>query len=109
MAQLLEPKSLGSNGRRLSQLFRAQHDLPYNMLESSFMQFSTAEAVLAYDQSLAAVEYIHDTYGMGDLQRILQRLGEGSTPEGAVRTTIHSNYAQLEGEVGKFLASKYGD
>ena len=109
MAQLLEPKSLGSNGRRLGQLFHAQHELPYNMLESSFMQFSTGEAVLAYDQSLAAVEYIHDTYGMGDLQRILQRLGEGGTAEAALRTTIHSNYAQLEGEVGKFLATKYGD
>jgi tetratricopeptide (TPR) repeat protein len=109
MAQLLEPKSLGSNGLRLSQLFHAQHELPYNMLESSFMQFSTGEAVLAYDESLAAVEYIHDTYGMGDLQRILQRLGEGGTAEAALRTTIHSNYAQLEGEVGKFLATKYGD
>ena len=109
MAQLLEPKSLGSNGRRLGQLFHAQHELPYNMLESSFMQFSTGEAVLAYDQSLAAVEYIHDTYGMGDLQRILQRLGEGGTAEAALRTTIHSNYAQLEGEVGKFLATKYGN
>ncbi len=109
IAQLLEPKSLGSNGRRLSQLFRAQHELPYNTLETSFMQFSTGEAVLAYDQSLAAVEYIHDTYGMGDLQRILQRLGEGGTAEGVLRTTIHSNYAQLEGEVGKFLATKYGD
>ena len=41
-------------------------------------------------------------------QRILQRMAEGSTPEAALRATVHSGYRELEGEVGKFLASKYG-
>jgi hypothetical protein len=63
---------------------------------------------LAYDQSLAAVQYIQETYGMSDVQRILQRIGEGSSPEAALRTTLHSGYRDFEAEVGKFLASKYG-
>jgi hypothetical protein len=45
---------------------------------------------------------------MSDLQRILARLGEGSSAEAALRATIHSDYAQLEAELGKYLASKYG-
>jgi tetratricopeptide (TPR) repeat protein len=108
VAQLLEPKSLDGNGRRLAQLFREQHEIPFNSMEGSFMRFSTIEAMLAYDESLAAAQYIQDTYGLSDLQRILERIGQGSSTEAALRTTIHSSYADLDSEVGKFLASRYG-
>ncbi len=109
IAQAVEPKTVAANGRRLSQLFRAQQAIPYNALEGSFMRFSPIEAVVAYDESLAAVEYISETYGMSDVERILERLGQGSSTESALRATIHSDYGQLESDVGKFLASKYGD
>jgi tetratricopeptide (TPR) repeat protein len=109
VAQVLEPKSLASNGSRLAALFKAQHQIPFNTLEGSFMHFSPVEAMLAYDESLAAVEFINETYGMSDLKRILERLGEGSSTEAALRATIHSDYGQLETEVGRYLNSKYGD
>ena len=108
IAQLVEPRNLNGRGQRLAQLFQAQRALPYNMLEGGFLSLSSAEATVAYDESLAAVEYIQETYGMSDVQRILQRMAEGSTPEAALRATVHSGYRELEGEVGKFLASKYG-
>jgi len=79
------------------------------VLEGGFMRFSTMEAVVAYAESLAAVEYISETYGMSDVERILDRIGQGSSPEAALRATIHADYGQLEAEVGHFLASKYGD
>jgi tetratricopeptide (TPR) repeat protein len=109
IAQAVEPKSLASNGRRLADLFQSAHEIPFNALEGSFMRFSGMEAVLAYDESLAAVQYINDTYGMSDLQRILERLGQGSSTEAALRETIHSDYRQLDQEVGKYLAGKYGN
>jgi tetratricopeptide (TPR) repeat protein len=108
IAQLVEPRSLDARGQRLSQLFQAQHALPFYMLEGGFMNLSSSEATVAYDQSLAAVQYIEETYGISDVQRILQRIGEGSSPEAALRATVHSGYRELEAEVGKFLASKYG-
>jgi hypothetical protein len=46
---------------------------------------------------------------MSDLQRILERLGQGSSTEAALRATIHSDYGQLEVEVGKYLIGKYGN
>jgi Peptidase MA superfamily/Tetratricopeptide repeat len=109
VAQAVEGKTLASDGRRIGQLFRAQHAIPYNILEGSFMRFSNVEAVVAYDESLAAVEYINATYGMSDVERILERIGQGSSPEAALRATIHSDYGQLETEVGHFLGSKYGE
>jgi tetratricopeptide (TPR) repeat protein len=85
IAQLEEPKSLGSDGRQLSQLFNSQHNIP-----------------------LAAVSYINDSYGMGDIQKILQLLSQGSSTESALRATIHSDYGQLESELAKYLGDKYG-
>jgi tetratricopeptide (TPR) repeat protein len=108
IAQAVEPKQV-SHGQLLADLFRTQREIPLNALESSFMQFSSAQATVAYEESLAAVQYISDTYGMSDLQRILERLGQGSSTEAALRATIHSDYGQLESEVGKYLISKYGD
>ena len=109
IAQLEEPKSLGSDGRLLGQLFKTQRNIPLNVLEGSFMRFSGGEAYVAYAESLAAVSYINDTYGTGDIQRILQRLSEGNSTEAALRATIHSDYGQFESEVGKYLTDKYGE
>jgi tetratricopeptide (TPR) repeat protein len=109
IAQMLEPKSLGSDGRQLAQMFKAQHNIPLNVLEGSFLRFSGTQAYVAYAESLAAVSYINASYGMGDIQRILQLLSQGNSTEGALRATIHSDYGQLESEVGKYLADKYGE
>jgi tetratricopeptide (TPR) repeat protein len=107
LAQSEEPKAL-PDGRRLAQLFQAQREIPLNALEGSFIRFSPQEAALAYDESLAAVQYINDTYGMSDLQRILQRLSQGSSTEAALRAVIHCDYGELQGEVAKYLVGKYG-
>ncbi|HXR17091.1 MAG TPA: tetratricopeptide repeat protein [Terriglobales bacterium] len=108
IAQAVEPKQV-AHGQLLAELFRTQREIPLNALEGSFMQFSSTQATVAYEESLAAVQYISDTYGMSDLQRILERLGQGSSTEAALRATIHSDYGQLEAEVGKYLAGKYGN
>ncbi len=109
IAQMLEPKSLGGDGRQLAVLFKSQQNIPLNALEGSFMSFSGGQAYLAYAESLAAVTYINESYGMGDIQRILQRLSQGTSTEAALRATIHSDYGQLESDLGKYLADKYGE
>ena len=109
IAQFLEPKSLGGNGHQLALLFKAQHNIPLNVLEGSFLQFSGSQAYLAYAESLAAVSYINDSYGMSDIQRILERLSQGNSTEAALRATIHSDYGQFEQDLGRYLADKYGN
>jgi len=109
IAQFVEPKSLGGNGHLLSRMFKAQQNIPLNALEGSFLQFSGAQAYVAYAESLAAVSYINESYGMSDVQRILQRISQGSSTEAALRATIHSDYGQLESDVARYLADKYSD
>jgi len=108
IAQALEPKQV-VNGKLLATLFRAQQEIPLNVLEGSFMGMSPVQAAVAYDESLAAVQYINDTTGMSDLQRVLQRLSEGSSTEAALRAIIHSDYGQLEADLGKYLNDKYAN
>ena len=108
IAQAMEPKAL-YGGRRLAELFHAQHEIPFNQLEGGFMRFSGVEANLAYDESLAAVLYISDTSGSSDLQRLLMQLGQGSSTEVALRATLHTDYAHLDGDVSRYLTAKYGD
>jgi hypothetical protein len=80
-----------------------------NVLEGNFLRFSAAEGYVAYAESLAAVSYIIDSYGLSDIQRILQRLSQGNSTETALRATIHSDYGQLESDLARYLADKYGN
>ncbi len=63
IAQMEEGRSSASNGRQLAQLFAAGNEIPFNVLEGSFMNFSAPVATVAYAESLAAAEYIRDAYG----------------------------------------------
>lgn len=109
IAQFLEPRSLGSDGRQLSMLFKSQRNIALNALEGNFLRFSGTEAYVAYAESLAAVSYISDSYGLSDIQTILQRISQGSSTEAALRATIHSDYGQLESDLARYLADKYGE
>jgi hypothetical protein len=108
IAQMEEGRSSASNGHALAQMFAASAEIPYNTLEGSFMSFSGPEATAAYAQSLAAAEYIRETYSIGDIQRLLERLSQGSSTEAALRATIHSDYKQLRDDITRWLAGKYG-
>ncbi|MBV9182521.1 MAG: tetratricopeptide repeat protein [Acidobacteria bacterium] len=103
LAQMLEPQSLGPRAPRLAELFAAGREAPLNTLEGQFSSFTGLEANLAYDESLATVEYLRNHYGMSDLLGLLERLGQGDSVESALRSTIHSDYRQLEDEVRGYL------
>jgi tetratricopeptide (TPR) repeat protein len=109
IAQIEEGRSGASYGRPLTHLFAAGNEIPYNVLEGSFMNFSTLEATLAYAESLTTTEYIRDSYGMSEIPRILERLSQGSSTESALRATIHSDYRQLRDEMTRWLKDKYGE
>lgn len=108
IAQLEEPANTSRIGNRLAGVYASKNQIPLNQLEDSFMGYSTPEAIVAYAEALAATECIRSKYGMADLSRILQRLGEGEPIESALRNTIHSGYAQFENELADYLKRNYG-
>jgi tetratricopeptide (TPR) repeat protein len=109
IAQIEEGKSSAQYGRQLTQLFVAGNEIPFNLLEGSFMSFPGPVATAAYAESLAATEYIRDAYGMSEITRILEFLSQGSSSEAALRATVHSDYRQLRDEMTRVLKEKYGE
>jgi tetratricopeptide (TPR) repeat protein len=108
VAQLEQGMTTGPIGARLAALYASGHQVPLNQLEGDFQGYNTAEASVAYAESLAAVEYIRTTYGLSDVARLLQRIGEGQSLESAMRNTIHAGYAELETEITSYLQKNYG-
>ncbi len=108
IAQMLEPASLAPRGSKLAELFKLEREIPLNSLEGAFMSFSGQEAALAYDESLATVEYMRASFGMSDVLGILERLARGESVESAMRATIHCDYRQLQGDVGAYLLHQFG-
>ncbi|HET7872650.1 MAG TPA: peptidase MA family metallohydrolase [Terriglobales bacterium] len=108
IAELEQGVSTTAFGPRLAALYSAGHQIPLNQLEGNFESYSSGEASVAYAEALAAVEYIRRTYGMADVARLLQRLGEGQSIESALRSTIHGGYAELESAMTEYLKRNYG-
>jgi Tfp pilus assembly protein PilF len=108
VAELEQGVTTGAIGPRLAALYASDKQVPLNQLEGEFQGYSSAEASVAYAESLAAVEYIRATYGMSDVARLLQRLGEGQSVESALRSTVHAGYAELETEITNYLKKNYG-
>jgi tetratricopeptide (TPR) repeat protein len=108
IAELEQGANTSSFGQRLATLYSSGHQVPLNMLEANFDTLDKSEALVAYAESLAAVEYISSTYGVSDLARILQRLGEGESIETALRNTIHGGYKELDVELTDYLKRTYG-
>jgi len=108
IAEFEQGANTTSFGATLANLYSSGHQVPLNLLEGDFDSLDKPEAIVAYAESLAAVEYIISTYGVSDLARILQRLGEGQSIESALRNTIHGGYKELDAEVTDYLKKNYG-
>jgi tetratricopeptide (TPR) repeat protein len=108
IAQYVEGRQLGPRVVRLTQLYKDGLQLPLNTLEKSFLGFSRDEAVLAYDESLAATAFVRDRYDTNTLRRVLEHLGQGGTTEDALKDVLHLDYPQFEKEFARYLVDKYG-
>jgi tetratricopeptide (TPR) repeat protein len=107
LAQLEEGRTTAPVGVRLAALYVSGNQVPLNQLEGYFGTYTTPEAVVAYAEGLAAMEYIRSFYGMAAIAGILKRLGQGDSVETALRNTIHIGYAQLEIEITNYLKRNY--
>lgn len=107
LAQWMEGSRSGENAAALVQIFDKGHALPLARLENSWMSLDRDTAQYAYAWALANVEYIVQTDGMGDIERILDRIGTGMATETALREVLHSDYDDLMQSTAEYLRKKY--
>jgi len=107
MAQWMEGKRSDENAAVLVQVYDAGQAAPLGQLEGSWMRLPGPMASYAYAWALANIEYIVQIQGMGDIERILDRLATGTTTEQAVREVLHDNYDDLMKATAEYLKKNY--
>ena len=108
MAQWMEGKRSDENAAVLMQIYDAGQAAPLGRLEGSWMGLSGDVARYSYAWSLANVEYIVETQGMGDMERILDRLAAGSETEAALKEVLRDDYGELMKATEQYLKKNYG-
>jgi tetratricopeptide (TPR) repeat protein len=107
LAQWMEGKRSGDNAAVLMQIYGDGHAVSLGNLEGSWMNFPGDAAAYAYAWALANMEYIVQADGMSDVERILDRIGSGSSTEAALHEVLHSDYDDLTRSTAEFLRKTY--
>ena len=107
LAQWMEGQRSGENASVLAQIFTEGHAASLGRLEGSWMGLGGDSARYAYAWALANIEYIIQTGGMGDVERILERIGAWMPTEAAVREVTRSDYNDLMQSTAEYLRKNY--
>ena len=107
LAQMMEGRRSGENAAALVQIYEQGHAVSLGELEADWTRMSRNEAQFAYSWALANVEYIVQADGMGDIERILDRIGAGMATEVALREVLHSDYNDLMQSTAEYLRKTY--
>ncbi len=107
IAQWMEGQRSGESAADLVGTYERRVSLPLAAMEGTWMNLPDQVAAYAYAWSLAVVEYIVATYGMGDIERLLDRISNSASTEAAVRGVLRMDYADLERETVRYLRRTY--
>lgn len=107
VAQWMEGKRSDENAAVLVQVYDEGEAASLGLLEGSWMDLPDDVARYAYAWALANIEYIVETQGMGDVERILDRIGAGGSTEGAVREVLRDDYGDLMRSTTEYLKKSY--
>ena len=107
LAQWMSGDRSGEDAAALVQVFGKGNAIPLGRLESPWMGLDRSTAHYAYAWALANIEYIIQTDGMGDVERILDRIGAGMATETALREVLHSDYNDLMQSTAEYLRRNY--
>jgi tetratricopeptide (TPR) repeat protein len=108
LAQWMEGQRSGDNAAVLVQIYGDNHAIPLGQLESNWIHMDSNTARFSYAWALANIEYIVQTDGMADVERILDRIGSGMATEAALREVLHSDYNDLMKSTAEYLQKTYG-
>jgi tetratricopeptide (TPR) repeat protein len=107
LAQWMEGKRSEDNASALVEIYQDGHAATLGGLEGPWLNFSSEAASYAYAWALANMEAIIQTNSMGDVERILDRIGSGSSTEEALREVLHSNYSDVMQSTAEYLRKNY--
>jgi len=108
LAQLEEGATTAALGSQLTRAFSSDQLPSYATLEGSFVTLPAGQVTTAYAQSLAAVEYLRQTFGMGEIRRLLKAMPSNPDFSSLLQTELRLSYPALEQDVANYLSKRYG-
>jgi hypothetical protein len=108
IAEWMEGRRIGTVAAALIAAYDNHSAIPLSDLEVSWLKLSGTGASFAYAWSLAVVETILARDGISDLERLLDELKGSASPEQALRSTLHIDYAELDRQTAEYLRGKSG-
>jgi len=107
LAQWMEGKRSGANAAMLIRMAASAPEQVMAHFEGDWMKMPNDVVGVAYAWALANTEYILRAGGMTDLDRILDRLATGETPEAATKAVTRSDFASLTSDTLDYLRKTY--
>ena len=106
LAQWMEGKRSDLNAAALIAIYQGDPALAMQHYQGDWMKLSNEAVNAAYAWALANVEYILQSGGMNDVDRILDRLATGEAPEQALKAILRSDYTDLTHDTVQYLRKK---
>jgi len=73
------------------------------------MNLPGSQAKQAYAKSLAAVEYLRETYGMVEIRQMLKLMATKPTFSSILQQELQLTYPGFEAEVTGYVLKRYGN
>jgi len=107
LAQWMEGLRSEGDAANLVRIYEQKEAASLGVLERSWTRLPSEDAAYAYAWSLANVEYIVQTNGMTDMERILDRIAAGISTEEALHQVLHEDYDEISQATVEYLKKAY--
>ena len=108
LAQLEEGPRGSSMDALLARALASGRSLPFDSLETSFLNLPKERIGMAYLKSLAAIEYLRDTFGMAEIRRLLKLIPTQPDFSALLESETRLDYPQLEQNLAAYMAKRAG-
>jgi tetratricopeptide (TPR) repeat protein len=108
LAQLEEGSPSVTSGTALARALKSGQTPPFDILEASFFDLPQEKVGMAYVKSLAALQYLRDTYGMSEIRRLLKMMATNPDFRSLLQSELRLTYSSLERNVDAYVEKRYG-
>lgn len=108
LAQLEEGRQTAPLGAELARTMSGGATPPYSALEGSFMNLPDIQVKRAYAKSLAALEYLRDTFGMVEIRQMLKLMAAKTDFSSILQRELQLTYPAFEADVTASVVRRSG-
>ncbi|MBI1983689.1 MAG: hypothetical protein HYS61_05785 [Acidobacteria bacterium] len=108
LAQLEEGATTAGLGTQLARAMAEGRLPPFASLEASFIELPSDQVALAYAKSLAGLEFLRETYGPGEIPRLLKSISANPDFNSLLQDRLRLSYPAFEQEVARYIVKRYG-